>query len=152
MRKSERGSALLEFGLVAIVLFMLIFGIIDFGRALFAYHFVANAAREGTRYESVRGAACTLPMNDCNDGGSAVRAYLQNEATGSGLNRSQLTVNTTWPLPPPYSPAVCATKYGFNSPGCTVQVAVSYNFQFVFPLLPASPLNMSSTSEAVITQ
>jgi len=149
LRKSERGSTLIEFGLVVIVLFMLIFGIIDFARALFAYHFVANAAREGTRYESVRGTACSSPMTYCNDDGSAVQTYLQNEATGIGLNLSQLTVNTTWPTGS-YSPAACATIQ--NSPGCTVQVAVSYNFRFVFPLLPASPLNMSSTSQAVITQ
>jgi Flp pilus assembly protein TadG len=146
MRSPERGSALLEFGLLATVLFMLIFGIIDFGRALFAYHFVANAAREGTRYASVRGASCSLPMTDC--GANNLQTYLQNEATGIGMNPSQLNVQATYPIESD-SPAVCSTVS--NNPGCTVQVVVSYPFSFVFPLLPASTLNVSSTS-ATITE
>ena len=46
-----------RFGL-ALVLFPLMFGIIDFSRALYAYHWVSYAAREGTRWASVRGTSC----------------------------------------------------------------------------------------------
>ena len=66
--KLERGSALVEFGLIAIVLFTLIFGIVDFGRALFAYHYVANTAREATRMASVRGNDCQLPPDYSENG------------------------------------------------------------------------------------
>lgn len=146
---SERGSVLLEFGLVAIVLFMMIFGIIDFGRALFTYHFVANAAREGTRYASVRGADCNPLMTGCPADSGSIQTYLRGEATGIGVDPNQLNVTTTWPVQSG-SPTICTSS--FNNPGCTVQVAVSYNFKFVFPFLPTSPLNLSSSSATVITQ
>ena len=54
-QRMERGSTLVEFALVLIVLMVMMFGIIDFARALYTYHFVANVAREGTRYAIVRG-------------------------------------------------------------------------------------------------
>ena len=46
----EEGQGLLEFALVAVLLFMLIFAIIDFGRLFFAYATMSNGVREGARY------------------------------------------------------------------------------------------------------
>lgn len=51
----EKGSVLVESAITVAVLFVILFGIIDFGRALYTYHFVANAAREATRWASVNG-------------------------------------------------------------------------------------------------
>ncbi|MDD3824654.1 MAG: TadE/TadG family type IV pilus assembly protein [Anaerolineae bacterium] len=48
--KKEEGQGLLEFSLVAVLLFMLIFAIIDFGRLFFAYATMSNGVREGARY------------------------------------------------------------------------------------------------------
>ncbi len=48
--RSEEGQGLLEFALVAVLLFMLIFAIIDFGRLFFAYATMSNGVREGARY------------------------------------------------------------------------------------------------------
>jgi hypothetical protein len=53
-RRGERSQAMTEFALVAPVLLLLTFGIIDFGRALYFYAAAGNAAREAahaaTRY------------------------------------------------------------------------------------------------------
>ena len=52
----QQGASSLEFAFVLIlILFPLMFGIIDFSRALYAYHWVSYAAREGSRWASVRG-------------------------------------------------------------------------------------------------
>src|SRR6202011_4519957 len=56
---SERGSALVEFAIASTVALTMIFGIIDFGRGLYTYHLVANAARAGSRWAMVRGNTCT---------------------------------------------------------------------------------------------
>ncbi|HEX7263557.1 MAG TPA: TadE family protein [Candidatus Dormibacteraeota bacterium] len=45
----QRSQALIEFALVSPVLLLLLFGIIDLGRAVFYYDALANAAREGAR-------------------------------------------------------------------------------------------------------
>src|ERR1700685_2577273 len=60
--RNSRGSTIVEFALVITVLFSMVFGIIDFGRAVYAYHYVSNAAREASRFASVRGSqSCKVP-------------------------------------------------------------------------------------------
>src|SRR6266849_3091818 len=46
----ERGQSLVEFAAIAPILFLLVFGIIEFGRAFYAYNAIVNAASEGARY------------------------------------------------------------------------------------------------------
>lgn len=52
--RSESGASMVEFALIAPILFMFLFGIIDFGRALFQYNNLTNAAREGARFAATR--------------------------------------------------------------------------------------------------
>ena len=44
--RNERGSVAVEFGLVAPIFFLMLFGIIDFGRAFYTAHNLATATRE----------------------------------------------------------------------------------------------------------
>jgi hypothetical protein len=48
--RDEGGQATLEFALVVLLLFLVMFGIIDFARLFFAYATMANGVREGARY------------------------------------------------------------------------------------------------------
>lgn len=48
----QRGQAIVEFALAVPFIFMLIFGIIEFGRLMFSYSVVVSAAREAARYGS----------------------------------------------------------------------------------------------------
>lgn len=52
-RHDERGSAAVEFALVLPLLLLLIFGIIDFGRALNVQITLSAAAREGARWAAL---------------------------------------------------------------------------------------------------
>ena len=47
--RRSRGQALAEFALVIPVLIVMLMGIFDLGRAIFAYNAITNAAREGAR-------------------------------------------------------------------------------------------------------
>jgi hypothetical protein len=60
-RKGQASQALIEFALISPVLLLLLFGIIDIGRAVFYYDTLTHAAREGAR-AAVR-APFTLPTN-----------------------------------------------------------------------------------------
>lgn len=145
--RNERGSTLLEFAFVCVVFFMIIFGIIDFGRAMYTYHFVADAAREATRYAMVRGNACTgLP--DCNADQAAIQDYVRGITPG-GIDKSQVAVAANWPPEDDRSP-VCTTNQ--KNPGCFVRVRVTYPFRFSLPFMPVGPLNMQSQSEMLISQ
>jgi len=113
------------------VFMMIIFGVIDFGRLVFAYNFTAYAAREGARYAMAHGNTSKSPATS-----NSVRTVATNQAIG--LDASAITVTTTW------SPD--------ENPGSTVQVKVQYAFTAIVPYLAASSMNVQSTSQMVISQ
>jgi Flp pilus assembly protein TadG len=57
-RDGESGQTVVEFALVATVLFMLTLGLVDVGRAFFQYNEIAAAARYGARWGGVVGGTC----------------------------------------------------------------------------------------------
>jgi Flp pilus assembly protein TadG len=52
-QRDEHGALVVEFGLIVPILLLLVFGIVDFGRAYFTMNNLAAAVREGARYGSV---------------------------------------------------------------------------------------------------
>lgn len=59
--KSRRGQTLTEFSLVAPLFFMVLFGIIVLGMAVFYQQQIENAAREGARFAAVNTATSRCP-------------------------------------------------------------------------------------------
>jgi Flp pilus assembly protein TadG len=134
--ENQQGSAVIEFAIAFTLLFTFLFTIVDLSRALYAYHFIADAAREGTRYAMVRGATCTSFTTACPASATDISNYLQ--SVPAGINPQSMTVSTTW------NPN--------NSPGSIVQVKVQYSFQPILPLVPKGTLVMASSSQVVISQ
>lgn len=122
----ERGAELVEFGLASILFFMLLFGIMEFGRAMWIYDTVAHAAKEGARYAIVRGTESGRAATAAD-----VEAYVRSRATGMTM----LAVTTTWDPD--------------NEPGSVVQVRVESPFQPVVSFVPL--ITLSSTSRLVIS-
>ena len=59
-RRGHRGQGLVEFALVAPFFFLVLFSIIEFGRAIYVIEMLNNAAREGARYAIVHGLNTTI--------------------------------------------------------------------------------------------
>jgi len=126
--RGQRGSAIVEFTLVALMFFTLVFGLVEFGRALFAYSTIASAAREGVRYATVHGSESKHPAT-----ADDISAYVRTKAVGL----HNVVVAVMW-LPT-------------NAPGSTVRVQVRYTFTTLLPrLLAFKTIPMSSTSFMVI--
>lgn len=142
MRHGERGNALVEFALMSTMALTLIFGVVDFGRALYTYHLVSNAARAATRYAMVRGSTCTV--SGCPATSDSIQTYVRGLAPA--IDPSSLTVTTTWT-----AASGCADAAN-QGPGCVVSVQVSYPFRFLVPVLPHYTMTMASTSQMVIAQ
>ena len=53
-RNNEAGQALVEFTMILPIFLVLLFGIVDFGRAFYTWLIVTNAAREGARVAAVQ--------------------------------------------------------------------------------------------------
>jgi Flp pilus assembly protein TadG len=61
-RRRSAGQALAEVALVAPLFFLMVFGIIDIGRVVWANDAAASAAREGARYASVHAGNADLTV------------------------------------------------------------------------------------------
>ena len=151
----ESGSTLVEFVVTSSLLLMIIFGILDGSRALYFDHYVCYSAEEAVRYAMVRGstwnnATCTSTYTESCTATSANVTRLIQAITPMG-SASDLTVTTTWTGKTP-SGGTCSAKGINNSPGCVVQVQVSYSFNFVLPFLPKNTLPLTSTSSVAITK
>jgi len=139
----EDGNGLVEYALVFMFLISMLLGIVDFGRALYSYHFLSNAAREATRWAAVRGNTCTNDGSCTAPASTAdIQTYVTN-ITPPGVDSSKVTTTPSWPG----SGALCSVV---NNPGCPVEVQVSYNFTFVVPFIRTTPLTLSSSSEMII--
>ena len=49
-RTGEHGATMAEFAIISVVFFMIIFGIIEFGRLFYTHNALTDAARRGARY------------------------------------------------------------------------------------------------------
>jgi Flp pilus assembly protein TadG len=140
VRAGERGQALVELALVSTAVLFLLFGTLDFGRALYAYDFVAQAARSATRYAIVNAGPCaaggsTAPCE------SAIQAAIYADTPGVDTAKLQPPV-FTWE-------GADASCPGTAQPGCTVTVEIDYPFTFTLPI-PA--VTLKATSQMVISQ
>jgi Flp pilus assembly protein TadG len=156
----EQGSALVEYAVVLPLLMIFLCATMEFSRCLYTYHFVSEVAREGTRYAVVRGSTfsgtlcASTSTFACDATAANVQTYVQG-LTPPGIASSSVAVSTTWPgTAPTGSEGTCTTTNGNNSPGCLVQVVVTYPYKFMFPFLPkgSSTWDVASTSEMVISQ
>jgi Flp pilus assembly protein TadG len=144
--KSQRGVNLVEQALTITFLCSIMFGIIDCARLMYAYHFVSNAAREASRWASVR--SQNSPVGHATSGN--IQTLVAN-VPGMGLDATKISTTLNW-LPPTNGSPACTGAAGSNKAGCMVQVQVTYNYSFLMPLLPTSGVRMQSTSETVVTQ
>ncbi len=126
MIRSEKGVSAVEFALIAPLLFVLTFGIIEFGLLLFDKAVVTNASREGARAAIVFNTNGTeyTPLVD-NDIRNVVIAYA-NEFLVSfgGAGENDLTSTDI----------VIDPSDGLRVSGGDVTVTVTYTYDFlVFP-------------------
>jgi Flp pilus assembly protein TadG len=152
--QNERGSAILETAMSMIILLSFLFGIMETGFAAYSYHFISEAAREGTRYAIVRGATagpnCTAPgPPTCAAQSADIQTYVKNLGF-PGINPDNMTVTAAWSGYP--AGVTCTPSASCNNPGNLVTVTVQYNFPLTVPFVPAHTYSMASSSAMVISQ
>ncbi len=103
-RIKRRGVAVVEFAVVAPLFFLLVFGMIEFGRMVMVQQVITNASREGARVGVLDGATTS-------DVTGAVNTYL----TNAGVQGASVAVT---PDPP--------SSAGYGAP-VTVTVSVGFN-------------------------
>ena len=134
-RKAERGAALVEFAIGALVFLLGVFAVLEFGRLLWTHNALADAARRAARYavtQSAGTAASAAGITGKNVGPSV--AAIRNVAI---YGKPQ---GGTTPLVNGLKPENIEVNYsGFALGDGTVSVQiVNYDFNFVLPVLGSS--------------
>jgi Flp pilus assembly protein TadG len=142
-RQRREGTVTVESTVVVLALLTMILGMLDLGLAVFQYHVVSEAARQGARLAIVHGQMAPSGWN----GGSWGPTTINKSANTSGtplvdeikpllvsLDLTQTTIKAEW-------------LDGGNAPENRVRVTVSTTFQssvtFIFG---GSSLNLSASS------
>jgi hypothetical protein len=134
-RKKERGQVLVEFGLVAVVFFLFLFGVFDAARLFQSWITVQHAAREGARYGITGRSECDGPTDtrvDC------VIWTAKNATTGlNGGGDGGADISVTYKAWDYSSYSGAGTANVLGKPCDQIEVSVSYTHHFATPLLQA---------------
>jgi Flp pilus assembly protein TadG len=122
-----------EFAAVATGLFLLMFGLMSLGSAVYAYNTVSNATREAVRYAIVHSPTSPDPAST-----SEIQQVAIDYAVGLPLTADDITV--TWP------------SDSANSKKTDAQVQVSYPYQISIPFMSPITVTLTSTSRMLVSQ
>jgi hypothetical protein len=154
--RQSTGQALVEFALVAPMLFLVLFSIIEFGRFVYYNQVLNDAAREGARYAIVHGSGALCPSgpmpgtgtagNPCDPNGDRVRNVIQTFAVGA--LSGPMTITMCWG---PTAGCLAAPPTSTNNGrGQSFWVKVDYAYQTLIPLVPLPAVTISAESRLVI--
>jgi hypothetical protein len=99
-RRNRQGAAAVEFAIVAPLFFLMVFGMIEFGRAVMVQQVLTNASREGARVAVLDSQTPTASQVV-----STVTTYLQN----TGISGATVTINPAEPTTAGYGAPVTVT-------------------------------------------
>ncbi|MHB8382275.1 MAG: TadE/TadG family type IV pilus assembly protein [Candidatus Binataceae bacterium] len=128
-----RGQGSTEFAMIAPLLLILLFGIIQFGSLFYDYCLVSYAAGNAARWAMVH--SSTSGNSGTSD--TTLNGYV--DGMMAGLDTSKVTVTST----PAWTTA--------QAPGNRVSIQISYTYTFPFKLSSLGSINLSSTAQTIIT-
>lgn len=159
--RAEEGSGAVEMALACTVLVAMLIGMFQLTLGIYAGHYTSDAARQATRYAMVRGSnscANTPSLTNCGATAAEIQTWVRG-LTYPGIVTSSVTVTTTWytasttaPDPGQTTTWTKCTTGTCNAPGNLVKVSVNYPLTFSIPFSKSIALNLTSTSQMVISQ
>ena len=154
---NEEGAALVEMALSVAVFLSLLIGFVYFIFGLYTYNFVADAARDASRYASTRGSQCsnnTPILPGCTANVDEIQTFVKSMPYPF-LDTRNLTVTSMW-LQANTTGATgwtASCRGGCsNAPGNMVSVKVTYAYPISVPFWARTTIDVSSTSQMVISQ
>jgi Flp pilus assembly protein TadG len=135
---SQRGTTTVEFAIVGLLLFIVVFGVIEFGRALFVMNTLTEATRRGARMAAVCPVGDSKPARvavfDSGNGSSAIVYGL----TTNNVLIEYLDVNGT---------TIGSPAANFSSIRYVRARIVGFSLPLVIPtLMPTLPMSGFSTT------
>ena len=133
LKQSQRGQSLVEFALILPIFILVLAGLFDLGRAVYAYNTISNASRE-----SVRVAIVNQTPTD-----------VQNEALKQGVALGLSAADVTITYGDPSGTGTCSAPYSL---GCQATVTVQYSYTAATPVISQiiGPFFMTATTEMAV--
>jgi len=128
--RTERGQSLVEFALILPIFILVLAGLFDLGRAVFAYNTISNASRESVRVAIV------------NQTEADIKAEALKQAVSLGLSAADVTIT----YGDPSGTGTCSAPYGL---GCRASVTVQYSYTAATPVISQiiGPFLMTANTE-----
>ena len=122
-RDRGRGQSLVEFALILPIFLLFVFGVLDLGRAVYAYHTISNAAREAARVAMIDQTI------------SHIEDAAMDQAVGLDLEATDITLDWRHASQADV-PDSCLSLLGENEvASCTVIVRVEYEYRAATPII-----------------
>lgn len=140
------GQSLVEFALVLPIFLLLLFGVLDGGRVIFAYNQMSQVTRDVARVAST---ACFRTTPACDQASGPIATSIASQAAGY-----QAPVSWTVSCLNPAT-GVTRTNAGTDkcSPGDLVRVAITSSLTLLTPIASSfGPVNLGSKTEQEILQ
>jgi Flp pilus assembly protein TadG len=131
-RSDARGQSLVEFALVLPIFILVLMGLFDLGRGVYAYNTLSNASREAARVAIVNQVPAT------------VQAEAVKQAVGLGITGANVTIAYA-----ESDGTVCTAPYNLS---CIASITVTYQFTAATPVISqiVGPFPISATTEMVV--
>jgi Flp pilus assembly protein TadG len=139
-RQRMTGQSMAEFALVFPLLLLLIFGTIDFGRAIYSYITISNASRMGVRTAIVNQYEPDVRQRAADQATAlGIDPLASCTTASSGFCVSFLTSDQT---------ANCSDLYDDDQKSCVAVVTTKYTFRAITPIVGniIGPIAMTSKS------
>ena len=132
-----RGQSMVEFALVVPLFILLLVGLFDAGRAIYAFNTIQNASREAVRLAIV------------NQNEAAIKAEGVGAAVGLGIQAADVSVAVREGDFATGGTGTCAASPDI---GCVIEVSVRYTFTAATPLVGAlmGPIAMTGQTRQPI--
>lgn len=136
VRRRDRGQTLVEFALILPIFVLVLVGILDLGRAVYAFNTMNNAAREGARLAIVDQTV------------THIQDFAAQQTGWLGVDPSAVTVDFRDPADTATPSSCPATPGQQGSVGCLAVVKVEYVYEAATPLISAivGPISIAGES------
>ncbi len=132
--RGQRGQSLVELSISLMVILLLLSGAVDFGMALFSYTTLRDAAQEGALYGSISREQVITDSEWVANIQERVKAAGGNSGPVNLSDSNVVQINISLV---PVGAAACEGTSVAGGPPNGIQVALTYNYPIVMPLLGA---------------
>ncbi len=138
--RRESGQSLVEFALILPIFVLVLAGLFDLGRAVYAFNTISNASREAVRVAIV------------NQTTAVVEAEALKQAVSLGVAPADISIAQRFAPPIPCGPHCVPTVPPCPSPigvGCLASVTVHYHYTAATPVIGQiiGPFTMTASTE-----